>query len=115
MGILLVLFSVLWVNKTLVLADYKDVLEEVGEKTELENYEVTVHADASTRSGAKNITSAILFVIDLVKYVLGSIAVLMTLINALQLITGGKDSEDRQTKNKNFLTHDFSLLNNVEN
>lgn len=106
MGIVLVVCGGLWVNKNLVsAADFRDVLEQVGDKTELENYEVTVHADASTRAGAKNITSAILFVIDLVKYVLGSIAVLMTIINALQLITGGKESEDRQTKNKNFLSH----------
>jgi len=97
--------ALLWLNQIVRAEDYQDVLENLGDKIQLENYETTVHADASTREGAKNITSAIFFVIDFIKYLLGSITVLMIIINAIILITAGKDSEDKTTKEKAFLKY----------
>jgi hypothetical protein len=85
--------------------DFLNVLEEVGDKTQLENYNVNVHADASSHSGAKNITSAIFFVIDFIKYIAGTLAVLMLIINALHLLTAGKESEEKTNKEKLFLKY----------
>ncbi|MBT5015875.1 hypothetical protein HN748_01005 [Candidatus Peregrinibacteria bacterium] len=98
-GVLLALFQ------SVALAGYEDVLTTIGDKIELENYDVNVHADASTHDGAKNITSAVFFVIDFVKYIAGTIAVLMLIINALHLLAAGKDSEEKTTKEKLFLKY----------
>lgn len=103
-----VLTGLLWVPHTVVFADFRDILEEIGEDVNLENYQTTVHADAPSRSGVKNIASAIFFAIDFVKYVLGSIAVVMLIINAITMITAGKDSEEAATKEKVFLK--FALM-----
>lgn len=104
-GLLLVLVQSIGIAGA---TDFRSVLEEVGDKTQLENYNVTVHADASSHSGAKNITSAIFFVIDFIKYIAGTIAVLMLIINALHLLTAGKDSEEKTNKEKLFLK--YSLM-----
>ncbi|EKD92725.1 MAG: hypothetical protein ACD_28C00349G0002 [uncultured bacterium] len=106
----LLLSLLVGVTGNIVSADFKDDLEAVGGKTELQNYETTTHADASTREGAKNITSAIFFVVDFMKYVLGAIAVLMTIINAVQMITAGKDAEDQLTKQKSFMKYSIMGL-----
>jgi hypothetical protein len=101
-GFVLVLAGLLWakIPLTFAVTDFRDILESIGSKTELENYQTNVHADAGSESGLKNIMSAIFFAIDLLKYVLGSIAVLMMIINALGMITAGKESEDQLTKQK---------------
>ena len=44
------------------------------------------------------------------KYVLGAIAVLMTIINAVQMITAGKDAEDQLTKQKSFMKYSIMGL-----
>ncbi len=97
--------GLLMLFNSIAFAGISDVLDTIGDKTELTNYETNVHADASSHSGVKNITSAVFFVIDLLKYVAGSIAVLMLIINALHLLTAGKDSEDKTTKEKLFLKY----------
>ena len=104
--IFLVLTSVLLLLfQNVAFAGFKDVLTTIGDKTELENYNVNTHADASTHDGAKNITSAIFFVIDFMKYVAGTLAVLMLIINALHLLAAGKESEEKVTKEKAFLKY----------
>lgn len=84
---------------------FQDLLENIGDKTNLENYNANNHAAASSRPGAKNITSAIFFAIDFVKYILGSIAVLMLIIHSIHLIGAGKESEEKVTKEKAFLKY----------
>ena len=44
----LLLSLLVGVTGNIVSADFKDDLEAVGGKTELQNYETTTHADAST-------------------------------------------------------------------
>lgn len=85
--------------------DFRDIVENIGDQTNLENYQENIHADASDKTGVKNITSAIFFVIDLMKYLLGSIAVLMLITHSIELIAAGKESEDKITKGKNFLKY----------
>lgn len=86
-------------------AGFRDQIKEIGDLTNLENYDTNIHANATGQGGARNITSAIFFVIDLVKYLLGSIAVLMLILNAIKMITAGKDSEEEITKEKTFLKY----------
>ena len=107
MVFVLVLAGLLWIKipLTFAVSDFRDILEAIGDKTDLENYQTNVHADAGSESGLKNIMSAIFFAIDLLKYVLGSIAVLMFIINALHIITAGKESEDQITKEKTFIKY----------
>lgn len=105
------MMGMLFLNAAMPLAevaiaqDFRDILEDIGDQTNLENYQENVHADASDKTGVKNITSAIFFVIDFLKYLLGSIAVLMLIIHSMELITAGKESEDQITKGKNFLKY----------
>ena len=102
---LFLLSGLLILSQSVAFAGFQDVLEGIGDKTGLENYDTNVHADASERSGAKNIPSALFFAIDFAKYVLGSIAVLMLIINSLHLLAAGKESEEKTTKEKTFLKY----------
>lgn len=97
--------GMLMVYQAALAVDFRDQLQNIGDRTNLENYDTNIHADATGQGGARNITSAIFFVIDFVKYVLGSIAVLMLIINAIKMITAGKDSEEEITKEKTFLKY----------
>ncbi|MDP2624891.1 MAG: hypothetical protein Q8P27_01765 [Candidatus Peregrinibacteria bacterium] len=108
---LMFLSGMLVLNQEFAFADsITDVLDTIGDKTELENYETTVHADAPTDSGVKNIASAIFFAIDFVKYTLGSIAVFMLIINSMRMIMAGKESEEATTKEKVFLKYALAGL-----
>lgn len=103
---LVLLGGVLLLRENVALAvNFQDILEGIGDKTDLPNYNTNVHADASTRSGAKNITSAIFFVIDFMKYILGGITVLMLIIHSIGLLSAGKESEEKVTKEKTFLKY----------
>lgn len=99
------LAGLLFVHQIAGAVDFRDTLQEIGDRTNLENYDTNIHADATGQGGARNITSAIFFVIDFIKYVLGSIAVIMLIINAIKMITAGKDSEEEITKEKVFLKY----------
>jgi len=94
-------------NHSVVLGatSFQDVLGDLGDKIELENYETNNHADASNQAGAKNITSAIFFVVDFIKYTLGTVVVGMIILNSIALITAGKQSEEKITKEKAYLTY----------
>lgn len=101
----LVLVGILALHQLVSAASFRDTLSNIGENTNLENYSDNLHEDATGQGGARNITSAIFYLIDFVKYVLGSIAVLMLILNAVKMITAGKDSEEEMTKEKTFLKY----------
>ena len=81
-----------------------------GEKEILPVFGTAVHAEASYVQGASNITSAILFVVDLLKYVMGGIAVLVIMISGIRLITGVKNIEEVSQKQKENLMERLSFL-----
>lgn len=60
----------------------------------LPGFSTTGHAEASYEQGASNITSAILFVVDLFKYLIGTVAVLVLIISGIRLVTAGKNIEE---------------------
>ena len=69
-------------------------------KNNLPDFSTIGHAQASYEPGASNITSAILFTVDLLKYLLGTISVVMIIISGVRLITSVKNVEDVASKQK---------------
>ena len=52
-------------------------LDKINSESKLPGFSATGHDEASYEPGASNITSAIFFVIDLIKYRKGTVAVIM--------------------------------------
>ena len=76
----------------------EDALRAVGDPTGLSSHETQQHGEAAVDDGAAEITSVIYFVIDFVKYILASIAVLMLVINGVRLVIGGEEEEMNKQK-----------------
>ncbi len=76
------------------------VIDQVGGSTNLPNFEDKSHAQASFEPGAKNISSAILYGLDFLKYAMGTVAVAMIIITGLRLITAAKKIEEVATSQK---------------
>ena len=73
----------------------ESTLQTIGqEKDFLPGFGTTGHAEASYEQGASNITSAILFVVDLFTYLIGTVAVLVIIISGVRLITAGKQIDE---------------------
>src|SRR2546426_851628 len=66
---------------------FEGVLTPISQQVQLPGFETAGHAQSSYESGAGNITSAILFSVDLVKYLMGTIAVLIIIFSGVRLIT----------------------------
>ena len=81
------------------------ILEVIGKKTQLPSYQTAGHAGASYQQGASNITSAILFALDFLKYVMGSVAIFFIIYSGIRLITAAKQVEDVATKQKEHLKY----------
>ncbi len=58
------------------------------------------HSNSSYEPGASNITSVILYVVDLARYFLGTVAVLVIIISGVRLVTTTKNVEDVAEKQK---------------
>lgn len=71
-----------------------ETLGQVSEGTNLPGFEAAGHSDASYEPGASNITSAIFMMVDLTKYMLGTIAVLVIILSGIRLLTAAKQVED---------------------
>lgn len=80
----------------------QSVLEDIGKKTQLPSFD-TAHPLASSENGASNITSAILYTIDFLKYIMGSIAVIMIIISGLRMVTSTLKVEEVATSQKEHL------------
>lgn len=84
---------------------YDEFLNTIGEKADLPTYESSdSHEEAYGEQGLEGITSAIYYVLDYVKYVLGGIAVLFMVISAYQLLTAGEGSDEEIKKQKEYFT-----------
>lgn len=78
-------------------------LESIQEATSLPTFDTTTHSKASIQPGASNITSAIYFVLDFAKLLIGSIAVVMIIITGIQLIMARKKIDEVWQKQKEHL------------
>ncbi len=94
---------------TLAFAQYSKTLDDlrtVGDPTQLPGFDVSgQHSNAEIEPGAAEITSVGYYLIDTVKYVIGTIAFLLIIISSVRLITAGKDVDDAVTKQKEILKY----------
>ena len=89
--------------------DLSDTIRGIGNTSKLPSYETTGHSNASIESGASGITSAILYVVDFVKYAMGTVAVVTIIISGVKLVTaGGKGMEEESSKAKDHIK--FALI-----
>lgn len=89
--------------------DLSDTIRGIGDTSKLPSYETTGHSNASIESGASGITSAILYVVDFVKYAMGTVAVVTIIISGVKLVTaGGKGMEEESSKAKDHIK--FALI-----
>ncbi len=77
-----------------------ETLTQINDKAQLPGFDTAAHPDASYEPGASNITSAIFFALDLFKYLIGTIAVIIIMVSGIRLITSVKNVEDVATKQK---------------
>lgn len=77
-----------------------DIIRDIGEPTDLPSFEAGGHADASIEPGAAGITSALLFTVDLFKYILATVAVVVIIASGIRLITAGKQIEEVSSQQK---------------
>lgn len=82
-----------------------DIIRDVGDKTSLPSYDQNTHSNASIQSGASNITSAILYAADFLKYIMGGLAIMTIIISGIRLVTGGKQIEEVANKQKEHLKY----------
>jgi len=87
-----------------------DVFSEVTsiggkEKVNLPSFNTLGHAQASYESGATGITSAILYATDLLKYMMGTITVVIIIAIGVRMITAGKKIDETAPKMKEALKY----------
>ncbi len=80
-------------------------IENVGKGTSLPSYQTNGHALASYEDGATNITSAILYAIDFLKYIMGTIAIVTIIISGIRLVTGNRQIDEVSKKQKEHLKY----------
>lgn len=86
-------------------------LRTVGDSTQLPGFDVAgQHANAAVEDGAAEITSVGYYLMDALKYVIGTIAFFLIIISSVKLITAGKDVEDAITKEKELLKYSVLAL-----
>jgi len=78
----------------------EETLGEIAKPTKLPGFDTASHADASYEYGASNITSAIYFTVDLMKYLMGTIAVIVIIASGVRLVTAGKEIEEVSSNQK---------------
>lgn len=87
-------------------ASFTEALENLGRNTGLPNFTGTsAHPDAPREAGVRSIASSILYVVDFLKYLLGSIAVAMIIFSAMKLIIATDNIDDQISKQKNSILY----------
>ncbi len=80
-----------------------DTLTQVGDQTGLTNYEGDIHDDAVDQRGVRNITSGILFLLDFLKYALGSIALIIFVYTGVKMVVSS-EADTAITNTKKYFT-----------
>lgn len=91
---------VLLITSPALAQNLSETLGQVNKGANLPGFEAAGHADASYEPGASNITSVIYMAVDLLKYFLGTIAVLVIIFSGIRLLTAGKQIEDVASQQK---------------
>lgn len=89
-----------------------EILDDVGKQVELPGAKNPLyHGSSAADAGAAEITSIIFKVIDVVKYLVGSLAVAWLIISGVRLVTAGKDVEKvSESQKKNIFYSIVALL-----
>jgi len=85
--------------------DLKGALEGIGNQVQLPSFQQAGHAQSSYEAGASNITSAILYAVELLKYMMGTISVIIIIMIGVKLITAGKKIDETSPKMKEALKY----------
>ncbi len=72
-------------------------IQQVGEKSTLPSFDAG-HEDQAYQAGASNITSAIYFTVDFLKYILGAIATIVIIVSGIQLVVASQNNVDETLK-----------------
>jgi hypothetical protein len=108
LGYLVIMSGILFINTAIAApTDIGAALGAIETTTKLPGYQAAGHAQSSYESGASGITSAFLFVGDLLIYGMGPIAIIMIIISGLKLITAGKKIDEVATKTKESLKYEI--------
>ncbi len=83
----------------------ENYLDDIQIHTELPTFDSNTHAGAIQKSGVSNITSAIFFALDFMKYLIGAIAVLIVILSGIKLIFARKGIDDVWSKEKDRLIY----------
>lgn len=78
-------------------------LEEIERQSQLPTFEYEPHEQAAVQPGASEITSAIYFALDFMKYLIGGIAVAMIIYSGVRLILARKKIDEVWPKQKEHL------------
>ncbi len=78
------------------------ILDKIEETTELPTFDSS-HGQAIQRSGVSNITSAVFFVLDMMKFLIGSVAIIMIITAGVKLILARKKIDEVWPKQKEHL------------
>lgn len=76
------------------------ILDQIVGSTSLQTFEGQLHKLSSVEPGADIITSAIFYLIDFVKYLMGAIAVIFVIVSGIKLITAGSKIDEVSEKQK---------------
>jgi hypothetical protein len=87
--------------------DINQTLEEINKQAQLPSFTQNPHGQASAEPGASNITSAILYLADMFKYLIGTVAIIIIVASGVRLVTAGKDIEQVADKQKENLKYGF--------
>ncbi len=85
--------------------DYNQFVEDLADQVDLPTYEDSsdAHGEAFREDGLQEVTSAIYYLIDFVKYILGSVAVLYIVISSYQILMAGDSSDEELGKQKTYM------------
>lgn len=78
-------------------------LEEIEKATQLPTYEYEPHDQSAVEPGAAEITSAVYFALDFMKYLIGGIGVVMIIYTGVRLILARKKIDEVWPKQKEHL------------
>ncbi len=94
---------IMYEDTTFAQSSLQKPLETIQSATDLPTFDTNVHSKASIQPGASNITSAIFFILDFAKYLIGSIAVVVIIISGVRLVMARKKIDEVWPKQKEHL------------
>lgn len=71
-----------------------ETITDIGNPTKLPSFETGGHSNAAVEEGVSGITSALLYILDLFKYIMGTIAVIVLIAAGIRLITAVKSIDE---------------------